>query len=143
MKTKQDNWEKEFDKKFSNSELYLNPDNYPKTYKEIRKFYLESLLDCKKETEKDLMEEYDKWVQEKNLECITSIHQAIAEERERLVGIAKGMKKERTADRQLYTWDGKVEQIKYFHNDSDVGYNNAVMDFITSLQEKETKGETK
>ena len=63
-----------------------------------------------------------------------AVQKARAEERARVVGIAKGMKKERTADRQLYTWDGKVEQIKYFHNDSDVGYNNAVMDFITSLE---------
>jgi hypothetical protein len=45
-------------------------------------------------------------------------------------------KKEKTADRQLHTWEGKVKHIKYYDSERDIGYNQAIEDCRTALVRK-------
>jgi len=45
------------------------------------------------------------------------------------------LKKEKTSPRQLYKYDGTVEQIKYYENDSDPAFNQALSEIQKMLKE--------
>jgi len=65
--------------------------------------------------------------------CWKFIENLLSQSNQEIVKKIEGLKKKKTADRVLNTWDGKTEHIKYFENDSDPAYNRALEDVIQKL----------
>jgi len=63
-KNQKENWEKEFDKKFSLSDFWLNPNNYPKNYRDIIAFIKEERKIVENNTLKHIEEDYQKFIKE-------------------------------------------------------------------------------
>jgi hypothetical protein len=65
------------------------------------------------------------------------INNLLTQQRTELLEEIKKMKKQKTANRQLYKYDGTIKQIKYFENDSDPAYNRALEDITNLLNKKD------
>ena len=63
-KNQEENWEKEFDKKFSLSDFWLNPNNYPKNYRDIIAFIEKERKIVEDNTLKHIEEDYQEFIKE-------------------------------------------------------------------------------
>jgi len=63
-KEKIENWRKRFDKKFSLSDFWLNPNNYPKNYRDIIAFIEKERKIVEDNTLKHIEEDYQEFIKE-------------------------------------------------------------------------------
>ena len=64
LKEKIENWRKRFDKKFSLSDFWLNPNNYPKNYRDIIAFIEKERKIVEDNTLKHIEEDYQEFIKE-------------------------------------------------------------------------------
>ena len=64
QKEKIENWRKRFDKKFSLSDFWLNPNNYPKNYRDIIAFIEKERKIVEDNTLKHIEEDYQEFIKE-------------------------------------------------------------------------------
>ena len=100
-KEKQENWRKRFDKKFSLSDFWLNPNNYPKNYRDIIAFIEKERKIVEDNTLKHIEEDYQEFIKE--------IRQ---EEREKLLERIKNLEKENKEFKERET-EGKNSKGKW------------------------------
>ena len=63
-KNQKENWRKRFDKKFSLSDFWLNPNNYPKNYRDIIAFIEKERKIVEDNTLKHIEEDYQEFIKE-------------------------------------------------------------------------------
>ena len=67
-KEKIENWRKRFDKKFSLSDFWFNPNNYPKNYYSIKDFIKKIVKETEEKTKIFCLEQYDEFLKESETE---------------------------------------------------------------------------
>ena len=96
-----EDWRKRFDKKFSLSDFWLNPNNYPKNYRDIIAFIKKERKIVEDNTLKHIEEDYQEFIKE--------IRQ---EEREKLLERIKNLEKENKKFKERET-EGKNSKGKW------------------------------